>query len=155
MRLDVSKLLFRNAFDSPDDVKPRLDLSKDVIVKRMKLLSDELGRYRPKVVMTFSAEAFALVSAAVDPKDIVVRPKLGVKDLGGLFRQAQGSFDPLKTNVFPLLHASVTRASWSNVGWMFAGSEEKEEVYFRYVGHALGDLLLAHSRDWPVWCDPS
>jgi len=146
LRLDAQKLLFRNAFDSAT----KLDFTSSVVETLRISLSQQLKQFRPPVVFTFGDEAYRFVSCANAPDKPVPRHSLKIEDLGKRFRGVCVKFDPQEVNIFPLLHASVARKSWAIVGERFSGPD-KENNYFRYVGQKLGDVLLHHGRDWPIW----
>jgi hypothetical protein len=150
-RLDACKLLFRNAFDSADDVLPKLDFAYPAVEKRRSLLSRQIQQHRPPVILTFGDQAYRFVSFASASNQSVPARNLKVEDIGETFRNVLHNFGPQQVNVIPLLHASVARASWATVGAKFSGNGE--ENYFRYVGHGLGDLLLRYGRGWPIWRD--
>jgi hypothetical protein len=152
LRLNACKLLFRNAFASADDVLPELDFARPAVEKQRGLLSQQIQQYRPPVILTFGDQAYRFVSFASVAGRTVPARRLKVEDLGERFRDALNKFDPEKPNVFPLLHASVARASWATVGQKFSGLNG-EKNYFKYVGHRLGDLLLSYGRGWPIWRD--
>lgn len=150
LRLDASKLLFRNAFGCAEDVLPKLDFATPAVEKRRFLLSKQIEQYSPPVILTFGDQAYRFVSFASSPDQLVPSRKLKIEELGGRFRIVLDAFSPQHANVFPLLHASVARASWAKTGEKFSDSEG-EKNYFRYVGHKLGELLLSYGRAWPIW----
>jgi uracil-DNA glycosylase len=148
LRLDAQKLVFRNAFDSATQSK--LDFTSSVVETQRVSLSQQLEQFHPPVVFTFGDEAYRFVSYANAPDKPVPLHRLKLEDLGKRFRDVCEKFDPREVNIFPLLHASVARASWAIVGKRFSGPDE-ENNYFRYVGQKLGDVLLRYGRDWPIW----
>lgn len=144
-RLDPEKLLFRNAFEAAVGLKS----SGSILDKRRVSLYKNLVEFQPPVVFTFGDEAYRFVSANALDKQVSTK-KLRIEDLGVRFREVDERFDPQKVNIFPLLHASVARASWASIGKWFSGPD-KEDNYFKYVGQRIGDILLRHGRDWPIW----
>ncbi len=121
LRLDACKLLFRNAFGSADDVLPKLDFARPAVEEQRVLLSQQIQQYRPPVILTFGDEAYRFVSFASVSGQLVPRRRLKIENLGKTFRDVVGKFPPQQVNVFPLLHASVARASWATVGEKFSG----------------------------------
>ncbi len=145
LRLDTSPLYIRNAFDHPFDTstQEQKQLSQNT-------LKDLINKYKPSIILTFGAFAFmqTLYAAGEHPEKIYKTTKL----LGEQFSNRINSYDNLKVNIIPLLHASVARGKFLESHRDFIGTErENYSNYFEYVGEKLADLLLTRFVNRAIW----
>lgn len=151
LRLDVTRCYaFNAAAKQKQGEKPDWCVDGESITGRISKLRDLLEKHSPPIVITFSAEVFVFVQRALTPKRDG-HQVLGVQELGNGFRDAVQNYDPQKVNVFPLLHGYVARGDWATLGPVFSKIDDPYVNYFEYAGSALGDVLLSHCRQLPIW----
>jgi hypothetical protein len=146
LRLDTSKLYIRNAFSQ----RPKPPITHDTTLVPQRVLRDLFKRYNPKLVLTFSADAFmvTLWASGETPHKQFKTTKL----LGEEFRSRIGKYDDSKVNVIPLLHASIARGKFPEAHRDFVSTYGTTPPnYFNYVGTKLADLLLEKLPDKPIW----
>lgn len=146
LRLDISKLYIRNAFSQP----LKLPITQNTTLVPQKVLSDLFKRYNPKLVLTFSADAFmvTLWASGETPEQHLKT----TKQLGEEFRNRINKYDDSKVNVIPLLHASIARGKFLEAHRDFVGAYGKTPPnYFDYVGTKLADLLIDKLIDKQIW----
>jgi uracil-DNA glycosylase len=115
-----------------------------------KTLQQLIGKYKPKIILTFGVTAFmaTLLASGEPPQKFFRTTKL----LGKQFRSRINNYDYHKVNVIPLLHVSIARGRFLEAHRNFVGTEGKiHPNYFDYVGEKLADLLLVKFLDKPAW----
>lgn len=145
-RLDTSRLYIRNTFSQP--LKPPITQSTTLIPQQV--LRDLFKKYNPKIVLTFSADAFMMTlwASGETPQTHFKTTKL----LGEEFRSRIGKYDDSKVNIIPLLHATIARGKFLESHRDFVGAYgQTPPNYFDYVGTKLADLLLEKLSDKPIW----
>lgn len=145
-RLDTSRLYIRNAFSQR--LKP--PITQDTTLVPQQVLRDLFKRYNPKIVLTFSADAFMMTlwASGEYPQKRFSTTKL----LGEQFRSRIDGYVDQKVNIIPLLHASIARGKFLEAHRDFVGAYgQMPSNYFDYVGTKLADLLLDKLIDKPIW----
>ena len=148
LRLDTSQLYIRNAMNQP--------LATPIINEQTRqsqeALKELLGKYNPRIVLTFGVSAFmiSLLASSEVPQRFFKTTKL----LGEQFRSRIKNYDDHKVNIIPLLHASIARYRFLEAHRDFVGaSGQVPPNYFDYVGTTLADLLLAKFSDKSIWIE--
>ena len=73
----------------------------------------------------------------------------------GEVRKSIEAFSIAQVNHLPLLHVSIARRHFLSSHEHFrSDSDKKKPNYFDYVGSELGELLLKHLKDKPIWLRP-
>lgn len=146
LRLDTSRLYIRNAMSQPLTEANREELQR--VSKNV--LKGLVGRYKPKLLLTFGVSAFGIGLMALGETTAVFADSAEL--LGEQFRRRISGYDGGRANVIPLLHASIARGKFLEAHRDFvAGHGRKPDNYFDYVGEALADLLIAKMANEPIW----
>lgn len=161
LRLDVRQLYVRNAVDSTELIPPkRAEWNWAALAPSIQTLGNDLKQHRPQLVLSFGAFACEMVCRARRAGLAVpcVERKIDTwttKELGVAFRQGVSQYDPAGINHLPLLHVSIARRHFLSAHAHFrSDSDKKKPNYFDYVGSELGELLLKHLKDKPIWLRP-
>ena len=147
LRLDTSRLYIRNASDRPFE-KP---LTRENTLPMQKRLGEVIQEHKPKIILSFGVSAFMVTLWALDesPQKIFSTTKL----LGEQFRLRIEQYDDRKTNVIPLLHASIARGKFleAHRDFVDGNGDEIPPNYFGYVGEELAELIRTRFPDIPIW----
>lgn len=155
LRFDTSKLYIRNAVIDPDEKPKSAALNwNEGLQDKVDLLRADLQFMSPKLVLTFGAFAFELVRRASGEEHYYKYSEWGTLRLGEEFKERLALFDTSKTNVLPLLHASISRGRFLESHRYFVGKEAKYAPnYFEYVGNELAELLLKKLKTESIWVE--
>jgi len=159
LRLDSDRLYVRNAVDSPDLIDPkRVQWDWDRLTPALTKLGGLLANYKPRLVLSFGGFACEMVCRARrkyltnSGEDRAVNDWT-TKKIGKSFRQAASEYDSSGVNHLPLLHVSIARRHFLSAHKHFCPPSDQPN-YFEYVGRELGELLLKHMKDEPIWLRP-
>lgn len=147
-RLDTSQLYIRNAMSEPLTSRNISELNR----LSQATLKDLLGRYNPRIVLTFGVSAFMITIFAYgeSPQKIYETTKL----LGEQFRSRIERYDDQMVNIIPLLHVSISRGRFLEAHRDFVGDDGGTlPNYFDYVGKKLANLLLAKLSGESIWIE--
>ena len=151
-RLDTTSLYVRNAIESAGDKPKNTEVDWSATVTReIDSLGQDLDRHRPPLLISFGAFAYEFSRRAREEQPHRPHKYWGAKRLGEDFRKHVGGFDVRIVNVLPLLHATIARGKFIESHEYFCSVENAN--YFDAVGHAIGELLLTHALDLPIWID--
>ena len=148
-RVDSDRLCIMNAVKTEADCEPDWDFCSTRMQDRIALFGRKVAHSEPCLILTFGRRAFcfALLARGMKPQH---RPGAWTCDLlGREFRNAIANFAMTKTNVIPLLHASIARGKWIEAHEGFTGQSNGN--YFEFTGRQLGSLLKEHARNLAIW----
>lgn len=148
-RVDGNRLCIMNAVKTEVGYEPDWDFGGERMQKRMASFEKDTALFEPRLILTFGRRAFcfALLSRGFKPQH---RPSAWTcSSLGKAFRDAIASFDAGKTNVVPLLHASIARGKWDEAHRGFTGHPKGN--YFEFSGRQIGDLLKKYGDLLDIW----
>lgn len=153
LRFDDENVYIRNAIKRAND-KPKaeeIEWSSN-LQTQLDVLSRNIERYSPVIILTFGAFAFEFVRRALGEQKIHRFSYWGTEQLGKEFRERYKRVDPDRTNVLPLLHVSISRGKFLESHSYFIGdAKEETNNYFEYVGMKLANLLLERMLSRPIW----
>jgi len=151
-RIDTSAIFIRNAIEDPAFKPPsnRMDWlpAVELEVSRFREL---LFLHRPVLVMCFGAFAFEFARRAVEQEPKRPYVSWGARTMGGEFRRRAAEFNATKTNLFPLLHTSISRGRFVESHDYFC--DQPGGNYFDFAGQAIADQLLRHQKALSIWID--
>ena len=159
LRLDSERIYVRNAVDSPTLIDPeRVQWNWAELAPAVTKLGELLADNRPPLVLSFGAFACEMVCRArrkylAGPGEDRAVNGWTTKQLGDAFRRAVNAYDSSGVNHLPLLHVSIARRHFLSAHKHFCPPSDQPN-YFEYVGRELGELLLKHMKDEPIWLRP-
>ncbi len=151
LRVDTRCLFVRNAIGDPVN-KPKgnePEWSKPVQAE-IQSYTTLLFKSKPIFVFCFGAFAYEFARRAMGEVPIHTYHDWGAEQLGLDFCQRIAGFNPERTNIFPLLHASIARGKFIESHEYFCG-HKKGANYFDFVGVQIADLMLSHRDHLKIW----
>lgn len=150
-RLDTSSLYVRNAVADASTKPGGARAEWGPVTAEVVALRDLLDRYRPHLVLSFGAFSFEFTRRALGEELPRAFSYWGARRLGDEFRARSRGLEPGRIHLLPLLHVSIARGRFVQSHEYFCG--EAGANYFEYVGNAIGDSLVRHRRELPVWIE--
>jgi hypothetical protein len=148
-RLDMNRCHIDNAAAiQPNGEEADWKLRGASIVAEKNVLASRAKEYKPKILITFSADVFWFASTALRHFE-GPRTRITSEFMAETFNKAIRTPALGDPSIVPLLHAFVARAGWSTAGDIYSGTNRGN--YFEFTGAAIGDLLLRHCRDLSIW----
>jgi hypothetical protein len=140
----------RNAIENPD-AKPKgyVERWADEINVQGGEFQASIERSKPLMLLCFGAFAYEFGRRALSEEPGLRFDYWRAKSMGVEFRARIERFDISKTNIFPLLHATIARGKFIQSHDYFC--TQKGENYFEHVGGQLADVLLAHWQELAIW----
>lgn len=153
LRFDSTKLYIRNAIKRAEDKPDAKSINWSLYLQsEIEAFRERLTQHKPLVVLTFGAFAFEFLRRVCKREPIYAFTHWNTEQLGKEFRKALNSYDPIQTNVVPLLHVSISRGKFLQAHQGFVGIIKEEPVnYFEYVGKQLANLFLEKMKSKPIW----
>lgn len=150
-RVNTHNFYIQNAIEHPDD-KPKGNAHNwsEAVTQEVNEFRVLINNYRPLLLLSFGSFAceFALRAMNQNPQPYKY---WSTAKLGELFRKNLASFNSTKTNLFPLLHASIARVNFLQSHKVFCA--EYGTNYFQYVGRSIAATLLEKAIDIPIWIE--
>ena len=152
LRVETRSLYIRNAVDNPrlkpNSTSVQWEQATELEIAALQKL---VQTHVPKLVLSFGAFSFEFARRVLTQEPKYSYGYWGAKRLGDAFRQQISLFDPKFTNVFPLLHRSVSGGKFIQSHDYFCGQEGAD--YFKFVGESIAGILLQHRNDLPIWIE--
>lgn len=159
MRLDATKIYTRNAVEDPND---RYDfvMLRNGTASFGKELIERVNGGGPHLLITFGAFSYEFAQRSCGREPDCKWTHRTVFALGRAFRREVEKIGPKRTNILPLLHATIARRSWHQNHWQFCGSKganlchDADPNYFEQVADRIADFLIRTcDRDYLAkWC---
>lgn len=151
-RIETSSLYIRNAIANPG-IKPAATAVQwnETINQEVRAYALQLATYHPRLIFSFGAFAFEFARRVVQPTfPISAYTRWGATTLGKEFIQRIERFDPQKTNLLPLLHATIARGKFIESHTYFS-QHQLGANYFVFTGEMLAAVLLKHQHELDIW----
>lgn len=154
-RMDTASLFIRNAIADPQ-LKPTANTLNwsTVVEAEIHYLQRLLAQYRPRLILSFGAFAFEFGRRVFNEVDRHPYGYWGARRLGAEFRKRCQQVDSEKTNLLPLLHASIARGRFIQSHEQFCGDQPGAN-YFEQVGNALADVIIPQHDQLAIWIQPN
>lgn len=149
-RIDTADLYVRNAVHDAADKPPyrRRDWPSHLAAETRGLAS-LVARHRPKLLLTFGAFACEFTRRSLDRGSPCAVSHWTSIALGNEFRCRVKAFNPMRTEILPMLHVSIARGHFLKSHRNFTGQDQAN--YFDYAAGEIAALLLAHRDEFAVW----
>jgi hypothetical protein len=150
LRVDTSTIFIRNAIGDPAS-KPAgnvADWSK-MVFDEMEEFCLIINQFKPKFIFTFGAFSYEFTRRVFNEVPKYPYSYWGARKLGNEFRKRLDGFSPKKTNIFPLLHATIARGKFIESHEYF--SDQKGANYFEYVAQQVANIFLSHKDNLDIW----
>jgi hypothetical protein len=147
MRLDGTQLYTRNAVEDPNDknelgkLRPLTESFGQDLIKRV-------NSGDPHLLITFGAFSYEFAQRSCGQVPDCNWKDRRVDELGGAFRRELEKIGPNRTNILPLLHATIARGKCLQNHGQFCGPDgaklcdDAEPNYFEQVGDRIAAFLL-------------
>ena len=151
-RLDAKKIYIRNAVESRYDraSSNSLNWRKEGLNKKLCVLSDLIGDYKPMIIITFGQFSYEFTRRACKEDNVCFKYWTKVK-LGNEFRERLENFNISSINIIPLLHNVISQGDYTGAGEEFIGNESIKCSYFEYVGERIGELFYKYREELDIW----
>jgi hypothetical protein len=149
-RVDTGPLYIRNAVENRDD-KPGPNLVEwgPPVTHEIDDLHQALRQHRPSILLSFGAFSFEFARRSLGEEPSRHYSHWNTKRLGEEFGARIRRFDPDRTNLLPLLHATIARGRFIQAHEHFC--EQEGADYFQFVGSHIAQKLLQHYDQLHVW----
>ena len=147
-RLDMARCHIDNAAAiQPHGEEADWKIRGPSIAAEKAVLASQVKGYKPKVLITFSADVFWFAATALGRFD-GPRTHVTSESMADAFNKATTASVLEEPSIIPLLHAFVARKGWTKAGEIYSGPAGHN--YFEFTGAAIGEMLLRHCRDLPI-----
>ena len=114
-------------------------------------LKSKINKHKPTGIITFGSRAYDAVSKAKTAENLCGKLKDWTsEELGKKFVESINGFDKNEINIFPLLHASVSRRNFLEAQADYCNVCRCEYInnadynYFAYVGSRIAEIIYNH-----------
>lgn len=159
LHLDESKIYVRNAVEDSDlRNKNKGNVWDTGMNDQLVSFKEEIDNHKPIFIFSFGSFAFEFARRTiVAPEQHHAFSHWGADKLGLEFDNAIKAFNLIKTNVIPLLHATIARGSFLQSHHYFctgkrgADWESAGLNYFQYCADYIGEKLIKHKDELKIW----
>lgn len=152
LRVDTSCLFIRNAIEDPIFKPAGSEITwQEPVLTEITSYRRMVDRYHPSLIFCFGAFSYEFARRVMNEAPEYVYSHWGAVNLGLDFRNRVSSFEPDRTNIFPLLHATIARGRFIQSHNYFCNQEGGN--YFEFVGSNIANLLLVHKERLTIWIE--
>jgi len=152
MRIDTSTIYIRNAVNDPAKKPSQISVQWSISAEsEISDLTSLIKDHKPIMLFCFGAFSYEFVRRAMGEQEKRKYGYWGARRLGDEFRYRIGNFDPIKNNIIPLLHRSISGGKFIESHEYFCN--EKGVNYFEVVGSKIADKILQYKDQLHIWIE--
>ncbi|MBL7129428.1 MAG: hypothetical protein ISS16_10670 [Ignavibacteria bacterium] len=152
LRVNEDKIYIRNAIKFAQDKPARssVNWSSKILDNLLDELSTLIKKNNPVLIFSFGSFSYEFARRTLG-EDIKEYGDWNTLKLGDAFRKSMDKFDITKTNLIPLLHATIARGRFLKSHQNFCNAKDYNINYFEYTAESISDRLLENKDKLDIW----